>query len=569
MIPYKKLKNIEKAVQMFAKHFENRNKIGILIDEDVDGFTSAAMMYSYIQDMKEDYPVKYIMHDRAKAHGLSSDVVIPEDIKLLIIPDASTNDCKQCNELHEKYNTDIIILDHHQQEDTKEKHEYAVLVNNQISDDYSNKNLCGAGVVYKFLQALDDYYWNDYAEDYIDLCALANISDVMDMRSFETRYIAIQGLHHIKNKCFQALIDAQSYSMNNHINIHNIQWYITSVINGCIRFGSSEEKELLFRAFIETDESFEYKKRATKDKPAEVIQESIYDRAARLCKNAKSRQDKAREKSTSEIMECLRTYDKDNKIVVCDASNIVDTSLTGVVAMKVADIMNRPCILLQKHVDDNNKVIYGGSARNINHSPIESLKDVVNQTGIATLQGHDNAAGLVDLQFEQKDEFIKKLNELLQDVEYDATYTCDYIIDDIENINPEFISILAGFQDFIGQGIENPIIAVSNVTLCKDDFQLLGKNSDTYKFTYNDIEYVKFKCKDEDPVLSWIKDCWNDEEKIEIELVGKPGINIFNGIRTMQVIIESTNIINTTHCMNDSDDIWNSTINSDNEEMAW
>ena len=49
-----------------------------------------------------------------------------------------------------------------------------------------------------------------------------------------------------------------------------------------IRIGSSDEKELLFRAFIEKDEFFEYKKRATKDKPAETIQESIYDRVVRL-----------------------------------------------------------------------------------------------------------------------------------------------------------------------------------------------------------------------------------------------------------------------------------------------
>ena len=110
----------------------------------------------------------------------------------------------------------------------------------------------------------------------------------MDMRSFETRYFTDLGLLNINNKCLQALIDAQNYSMNGKVNIHNVQWYITPILNGMIRIGSQEEKELLFRAFIEQDEFFEYKKRATKDKPAEIIQESIYDRVARLCKNAKN-----------------------------------------------------------------------------------------------------------------------------------------------------------------------------------------------------------------------------------------------------------------------------------------
>ena len=76
----------------------------------------------------------------------------------------------------------------------------------------------------------------------------------MDMRSFETRYITNLGLLNITNKCFQAFIKAQDYSMNGKVNIHNIQWYVTPVINACIRIGSSDEKELLFRAFIEKDE---------------------------------------------------------------------------------------------------------------------------------------------------------------------------------------------------------------------------------------------------------------------------------------------------------------------------
>ena len=90
--PYRNLDNIEEAVSLFMKHFNQKNKIGILVDEDPDGFCSAAMMYSYIKQMDSDYPVDYILHGRAKAHGLSDDVKILSDIDLLIIPDAGTND---------------------------------------------------------------------------------------------------------------------------------------------------------------------------------------------------------------------------------------------------------------------------------------------------------------------------------------------------------------------------------------------------------------------------------------------------------------------------------------------
>ena len=288
VIPYENLDNINEAVELFIQHFNQKNKIEILVDSDPDGFCSAAMMYSYIKKLDAEYPINYILHTRAKSHGLDDDVAISDDTKLLIIPDAGTNDTKACKDLKDK-GIDILILDHHESE---EENPYAVIVNNQMSKNYSNKDFCGAGIVYKFLQALDTETWNEFADDYLDLCALANISDVMDMRSFETRYLTNIGLLNITNKCLSAFIKAQDYSMNGKVNIHNIQWYITPVLNSCIRIGSQAEKELLFKAFIEQDEFFEYKKRATKNKPAETIQESMYDRAARLCKNAKSRKDK-------------------------------------------------------------------------------------------------------------------------------------------------------------------------------------------------------------------------------------------------------------------------------------
>ena len=203
--PYQNLDNIEEAVNLFMKHFNQKDKIGILVDEDPDGFCSAAMMYLYIKQMDSNYPVGYILHGRAKAHGLSDDVKILSDIDLLIIPDAGTNDKSAIKKINED-GIDILILDHHELEEKYRQEDLifdddlsgliyeTVIVNNQMSNNYSNKNICGAGVVYRFLQALDEENWNEFADDYLDLSALANISDVMDMRSFETRYLTDMGL---------------------------------------------------------------------------------------------------------------------------------------------------------------------------------------------------------------------------------------------------------------------------------------------------------------------------------------------------------------------------------------
>ena len=549
VIPYHNLDSIDEAVALFMKHFNKKNKIGILVDSDPDGYCSAAMMYLYIKKMDENYPVDYIMHERAKAHGLTDDVVIPKDIMLLIIPDAGTNDAEQCKDLTDN-GIDILILDHHEKE---EGNPYALIVNNQMSKNYSNKNLCGAGIEYRFLQALDEENWNEFADDYLDLCALANISDVMDMRSYETRYLTDLGLLNIQNKCFSALISAQDYSMNGKVNIHNVQWYITPILNGMIRIGSNEEKELLFRAFIEQDEFFEYKKRATKDKPAETIQESIYDRAVRLCKNAKSRQDKSKEKSVAQIAEIAQSLPFDDKVVMIDTSDVLDSGLTGVVAIKIAEMFNKPCILLNKFLDKKTgKITYGGSARNIDHSPIDSFKDIVNSTNILDGRGHANAFGIVGLDLDKKDEALNKLNDILQDIEYDSTYRVDFILD-VEDISIKLITDLARFEDIICQGIEEPMVAVENINLTKDQFEIFGKNEDIISFMIDEIKYIQFKCKEGNPLYDWLQNAWDENDNVTFNIVGKPSINEYNGVRTPQIIIEDVVVISSDSNSEDED----------------
>lgn len=553
---YSYLNNMDEAVDLLINHFERKSKIGVLVDEDVDGFCSASEMYLYIKRLDSDYPVKYIMHQRAKAHGLSDDIELPDDIELLIIPDAGTNDVEQCKKLNE-IGIDILILDHHESE---KDNPFALIVNNQMSESYDNKSLCGAGVVYKFLKALDDRLWNEYADDFLDLFALGNISDVMDMRSYETRYLTDLGLKNIQNKFLKALIKAQEYSMNDIVNIHNIQWYITPVINAIIRIGSIEEKELVFRAFIEEDEFFEYKKRATKNNPAQTIQESIYDRAARFCKNSKQRQDKLRDKGLEKLSNQAKKFCKNSdetKILLVDATDVLHEGLTGVVAIKMAENFNKPVILLKRHRSEGGEEVYGGSARNMNNSPIENLKDVINSTNVIKGQGHANAFGIVDLPIDKKEEATRILNDILKDVEYDTTYLVDYIFD-IYEVDVNTIMQLSVFDNIICQGIEEPKIAVENIKLSRSEFEIFGKKEDIISFTYNGIKYVQFKCKEGNQIYDFLQNAWDDNETVTFNIVGKPSINEYNGIRTPQVIILDNDIISTdnTETFEDEDEAW-------------
>lgn len=566
VLDYNLLDNMDKAVELFVNHYNNNDKIQILVDEDVDGDCSAAMPYSYIKRLNRDYPVGYILHNRTKAHGLEgldNDVIVDKDTKLLIVPDAGTNDVEACKKLQER-GVDVLILDHHEQAKDKNgnliNNPYAVIVNNQMSKNYTNKSFCGAGIVYKFLQALDDELWCEYADDFIDLVALANISDVMDMRSHETKYLVDLGLHNIKNKFFEALIKAQDYSMNGVVNIHNVQWYITPVLNGCTRFGSPEEKELMFKAFIEQDAWFEYKKRAIKDKPAEVIQESIYDRAARLAKNAKARQDKSREKSVQMIFDQIGDNPID-KVIMYDVSEILDGGMTGVCAIKIAEKYNRPCLLLKKHYDNKTgTLVFGGSGRNVNHSPIENFRNLVesnNQFNFA--QGHPSAFG-IEIPIQNVETAKELFNEELKDENFTKVYLCDYIVPECD-VNESIIYEMTKFSDLIGQGIEEPMVAITNIelNLDRDDVTIQGKNEDSYCFKIGEVKFIQFKCENDNPVMNWLKNSFDNIAKLNI--VGNPSISEYQGIKTLQFVIEDVDVLST--CFEDME------AETEDEDESW
>lgn len=529
------LDNIEAAIKCFDYNFCNRHEIGVLVDSDPDGYCSASMIYKYIKEMDETYPVHYFIQEKNKAHGLCSfDLDTLRGLDLLIIPDAGTNDTKEIKELMCEYEISVIILDHHMQEEVG-KDNPAIIVNNQLSDNYINKDFCGAGVTWEFLRALDDYYWNSYSDNYLDLVSLANISDVMSMLSEPTRYLVDNGLKNINSKLFQTLLEAQSYSTKGIVSIHNIAWYISPILNSSIRIGSYEERTLLFRAFIDDYEEFDYKKR-----DGTIIKENIYERVTRLCKNAKSRQDKARDKIFEQL---LGKVNLDDKVCIVEVENDDVTGIVGLSAMKLADTIKRPCVVVKRMIDDNGDEVLSGSGRNFDHSPIESLRDVLNESGHFIFNtGHNNAFGS-SLYACNLEDARNTLNEELKDITYDPSYMCDFIID-IDDLSISFIQDIDALSWLWCTGIKEAVVAIENVQVSRKDIHIQGKNYDSIAFTINGIKFVRFKLKDGDPIYDFVSE-WNgnDDDMISLNIIGECSINDYKNILTPQITIKDCEVI--------------------------
>lgn len=539
---YNKLSNIQEAVKCFINHYNKRDKIILIPDEDSDGYTSSAMLYLYIKSLDNDYPVEYMLHSHPKQHGLTSiDLHKFDGSGLAIIADAGTNDSSECNKLI-KQGIDVIILDHHDanyQDESEDEIDYqtaeynnAIIVNNQLSPEYSNKDLSGAGIVYRFLQALDEELWESYADDSLDLCAVGNIADVMDIRNFETRYFINQGIANFKNKFLVALAKAQEYSIHGEITVHNIAWYIAPVINSITRIGTLEERELVFRAMIEQDETFAYDKRGVG-----LVDENIYDRAARIAKNAKSRQDKQRDKVFNELKDQADLNDK----VIFLESKQAQSGLVGLSAMKLADTLKRPVIIVKEIVKDG-ETLLSGSCRNYDGSPIPNLKDLILQTNsFIFCSGHGNAAGLA-IKRENIDDAKSKFEKLLQNVDFNPAIPCDFVLN-VDELDIGFIQTVERYNWLWGTGIKEPKIAVENIAISRADVHVQGKNFNSVSFMCNDIKYVQFNMNENDPLLEWAS-AWGEEDydKALINVVGTVGINEFQGVYTPQFTIESNEL---------------------------
>src|SRR5690606_8329401 len=89
VIHWSKLKNIEKAVECLLKHIKNKSKIFIQTDSDVDGITSSAILINYLRRTFPNVNIVYRLHE-GKQHGIILDT-IPNDVDLVIIPDAGSN----------------------------------------------------------------------------------------------------------------------------------------------------------------------------------------------------------------------------------------------------------------------------------------------------------------------------------------------------------------------------------------------------------------------------------------------------------------------------------------------
>ena len=520
------LNNIEDGAKLLKTAIEKEWNILLIIDSDNDGFTSAAIIYQYIKKLNNNINIKYLLHS-GKQHGLEDhiDYVLEcsDEIDMIILPDSSSNDFIYHEQLKEK-NIPCLILDHHITDE--EISSNAIIINNQLSQNYKNKELTGAGITWQFCRFCDNYFNVNFSKELIDLAAWGIIGDMGSLLEIENRYIIKNGLENINNYFFKVLIEKQSYSMGGEITPITVAFYIVPLINAMIRVGTMEEKERLFMAFIDGHQMVPCNKRGAKGTFEEVAIES-----ARECTNARTRQNKIKDETVQKLeMKIHKNGLLDNKVlfVRLEEDDQFPAVLNGLVAMQLSAKFKKPTIVARL----NNEGYDRGSMRGLNQSELVSFKDFLEQSGyFEYVSGHDNAAG-ASIRDKDLADFHKYANEALKDIDFgENVYEVNFIRTAAEKDISNIIFDLDQYRYLYGQNIDEPLIYISDINLTKNDIQIIGKNADTVKFEKFGITYIKFHAKDLINKLGMYNE-------MKVELVGRPNVNEWMGNYTPQIMIE-------------------------------
>ena len=507
------LDNIENGAKLLKTAIEKEWNILLIIDSDNDGFTSSAIMYQYIKKIAPNINIQYRLHE-GKQHGLEDhiDWILEhsEDINMVILPDSSSNDFKYHERLREE-GIPCLVLDHHITDN--EISSNAIIINNQLSYNYKNKELTGAGITWQFCRFCDNYFNVNFSKDLIDLAAWGIIGDMGSLLEIENRYIIKNGLENINNYFFKVLIEKQSYSMGGEVTPITVAFYIVPLVNAMIRVGTMEEKERLFMAFIDGHQMVPCNKRGAKGTFEEVAIES-----ARECTNARTRQNKILDEMVEAFEIKIHKYNLlENKVLFIrleDEDNYPSV-LNGLSAMKLSAKFKKPTIVARLNDEGYDR----GSMRGLNQSELTSFKDFLEQSGyFEYVSGHDNAAG-ASIRDKELADFHKYANEALKDIDFgENVYEVNFIRTAAEKDISNIIFDLDQYRNLYGQNIDEPLIYISDINLTKNDIQIIGKNADTVKFEKFGITYIKFHAKDLINELG----LYNE---MKVELVGRPNVN--------------------------------------------
>src|SRR5215469_4861945 len=436
------LRDMKPALERLQSAIRSRERILIYGDYDVDGTTSVVILTKAIE-MAGGTAAYHVPHRLRDGYGMRQEVVeqaAADGVRLIVSVDTGIRAAEVVARAN-AVGIDVIVTDHHLP-DAELPPALAVLNPNRPDCSYPEKNLCGAGVAFKLVQALTaSLSWPSgkfkrVTESFLKIVAIATVADVVPLTG-ENRVIVKHGLDRlceVRNPGLRALLDTAGFAGARVPNSRQVAFQIAPRLNAA---GRMDTAQAVIELFLTADPE-----------------------RARLLARQLHEQNAERQQVEVGIREACEQIEVDGAAALVYYAEDWHRGVLGIVASRLVERLHRPVFVLGRNPDDG---LVQGSGRSIPAfhllEALETMPDLFVRFG-----GHRHAAG-VTLEASRVEEFRRRFNQhaaaRLQPEDLQPELRIDGILE-LREITPRNAAEIFALAPF-GHGNPPPLLAAMNV----------------------------------------------------------------------------------------------------------
>jgi len=460
-----KIKDMTLATERVVEAIKKNQKIGIIADYDVDGSTSASILYKFLKNYISSITLKI---PNRLVDGYGPNLKLMREMQLQNIDLLFTLDCGTTSnniiDNEEFKKIDVIVIDHHLSKFELPR-VHSIINPNRFDDKSDYKQMAAVGVTFLFLMSLrkelrNHNLFNNKKEpnllSYLDLVALGTVCDVVELKQFNRLFVlkGLELIHKRYHKGISKLID--NSKINSSPSSQDLGYIVGPQINAASRI---DDSTLASKLLITND-----------TEQIEIISRKLY----LFNEKRKLIESQILEKATKQA-----EIKQNSKYILVYGENW-HQGVLGIVASKLLDIFNKPVIVLSFL-----NTFGVGSARSIDGVDLGSIilnakiKGLIIEGG-----GHAMAAGL-KLNYKDLENFKNYLDEsfkLYEQHVFEKIINFDLIIS-VNDLNLNLLDSLEKLQPY-GKGNPEPYFIISDLKI--DSIKIL-KNKHILIFFENDL----------------------------------------------------------------------------------
>lgn len=521
------MKDLDTAIEILVDAIDNNLHIQIVGDYDQDGNSSTVVLMKGIGFFTDNISFS-IPHRIEDGYGISKGIVDnakKNNVDLIITCDngiSAFEVAEYCNSM----NIQMIITDHHQvcfddkgnQILPKAK---AVINPHRIDCEYPFKELCGAGVAFKLMQALFDELGGDenYLIDLLQFVSMGTVCDVVDLVD-ENRFFVKKGLEILNSSKNIGINKLKTENEIGKITTTSLGFKLGPCINAA---GRLESASIGVELFLEEDEN---------------LADNYAKKLVELNEKRKNLTNEAYSRVNSKIKE--NEYFNDDIIVVYDDE--IHESIAGIVAGRIKDHYYKPTLVFSNAKEEG---ILKGSARSIEgYDIISKLRDFSNL--FEKLGGHAMAAGF-SIKKENLDTLRNELNKnselVLENFIEKVKIDCSL---DFKLLNYNIVDELKLLEPY-GKANPEPLFGTKDVEI--KSISIIGKNKNVIKLvlSQDSIEFSGIIFTNFDKYIAYLNEKFKTNDIISeqnnikdkfIDILYTPVINEYMNTKSIQLLIK-------------------------------